>query len=156
MSDVSVIDMGRRFEDAGVAALLFTDIGRDGLAIIRDPEPPTGGADVILCESTYGDRDHESVDDAREHLGRVVRETAARGGRLLIPAFAVGRTQELVYDLHGLLQEGKIPPIPIAIDSPLAIDVTTVFGMHPDTFDQSEALVRRDIDLIYLIRYLNQ
>ena len=69
-------------ENGVLRRLVFSgDIGRDGLAIIRDPEPPTGGADVILCESTYGDRDHESVDDAREHLARVVRETAARGGR---------------------------------------------------------------------------
>lgn len=128
--------------------LVFSgDIGREGLAIIRDPEPPTGGADVILCESTYGDRDHESVLDAREHLARVVRETAARGGRVLIPAFAVGRTQELVYDLHGLLREGKIPSLRIAIDSPLAIDATAVFSMHPETFDQSETLVRHDTDL---------
>ncbi len=128
--------------------LVFSgDIGRDGLAIIRDPEPPTGGADVIICESTYGNRDHESVDDAREHLARVVRETAARGGRVLIPAFAVGRTQELVYDLHGLQRDGRIPSIPIAIDSPLAISATAVFAMHPETFDQSEALVRHETDL---------
>jgi metallo-beta-lactamase family protein len=131
------------------------DIGRDGLAIIRDPEPPTGGADVILCESTYGDRDHESVADAREQLARVVRETVGRGGRVLIPSFAVGRTQELVYDLHGLLREGKIPSIPIVIDSPLAIDATAVFEMHPETFDQSEALVRHETDLFDfpLVRY---
>jgi metallo-beta-lactamase family protein len=118
------------------------DIGRDGLAIIRDPEPPTGGADVIICESTYGNRDHESVDGAREHLARVVRETAARGGRILIPSFAVGRTQELVYDLHALRRDDQIPAIPIIIDSPLAIDATSVFAMHPETFDRSEALVR--------------
>ena len=135
-------------EGGELKRLVFSgDIGRDGLAIIRDPEPPTGGADVILCESTYGNRDHESVGDAREHLARVVRETAARGGRVLIPAFAVGRTQELVYDLHALLKEGRIPAIPIAIDSPLAIDATAVFGMHPETYDQSEALVRRNTDL---------
>ena len=123
--------------------LVFSgDIGRDGLAIIRDPEAPTGGADVIICESTYGNRDHESVDGAREHLGRIVRETAARGGRVLIPSFAVGRTQELVYDLHVLRREEQIPAIPIIIDSPLAIDATSVFAMHPEVFDQSEALVR--------------
>ena len=123
--------------------LVFSgDIGREGLAIIRDPEPPTGGADVILCESTYGNRDHDSVDGARETLGRVVRETAARGGRVLIPAFAVGRTQELVYDLHGLYREGKIPNIPIFIDSPLATNATSVFQMHPEVFDKSEQLVR--------------
>ncbi|HYW31034.1 MAG TPA: MBL fold metallo-hydrolase [Gemmatimonas sp.] len=123
--------------------LVFSgDIGRDGLAIIRDPEAPTGGADVIICESTYGNRDHESVDGAREHLGRVVRETAARGGRILIPSFAVGRTQELVYDLHSLRRNDDIPAIPVIIDSPLAIDATSVFAMHPEVFDQSEALVR--------------
>jgi metallo-beta-lactamase family protein len=128
--------------------LVFSgDIGREGLAIIRDPEPPQGGADVILCESTYGDRDHESVNAARDTLARVVRETAARGGRVLIPAFAVGRTQELVYDLHSLQRDGQVPSIPIFIDSPLAIDATAVFGMHPETFDQSEALVRHTTDL---------
>lgn len=118
------------------------DIGRHGLAIIRDPEPPTGGADVVICESTYGDRDHETVDGARETLARVVRETAARGGRVIIPSFAVGRTQELVYDLHTLRRDEQIPAIPIIIDSPLAIDATSVFAMHPEVFDQSEELVR--------------
>lgn len=128
--------------------LVFSgDIGRSGLSIIRDPEPPTGGAHVILCESTYGNRDHESVAGARETLARVVRETAARGGRVLIPAFAVGRTQELVYTLHGLQKEGKIPKIPIYIDSPLAINATAVFAMHPEIYDQSEALVRNTLDL---------
>ena len=143
-------------ENGEFRRLIFSgDIGRDGLAIIRDPEPPTGGADVILCESTYGDRDHESVDGAREHLARVVRETAARGGRVLIPAFAVGRTQELVYDLHGLQREGKIPSIPIIIDSPLAIDATSVFEMHPETFDQSEDLIRHTQDIFDfpMVRY---
>lgn len=118
------------------------DIGRAGLPIIRDPEAPDGGADVILCESTYGDRDHESVEGAREHLARVVRDTAARGGRILIPAFAVGRTQELVYDLHSLLREGKIPSIPVIVDSPLAINATDVFSMHPEVYDHDEELVR--------------
>lgn len=131
------------------------DIGRTGLSIIRDPDPPAGGADTIVCESTYGDRDHESVDGAREQLARVVRETAARGGRVLIPAFAVGRTQELVYDLHGLYHEGKIPAIPVYIDSPLATDATSVFRMHPEIFDRSEELVRGDSHLFdfELVRY---
>lgn len=135
-------------ESGVLKRLVFSgDIGRKGLSIIRDPEPPTGGADMIICESTYGNRDHESVDGARESLARVVRETSARGGRTLIPAFAVGRTQELVYTLHGLQREGRIPNVPIYIDSPLAIDATSVFAMHPETFDHSEALVRRTLDL---------
>lgn len=123
--------------------LVFSgDVGRSGLAIIRDPVAPTG-ADAVIMESTYGNREHESVDGARARLARVVRETAARGGRVLIPAFAVGRTQELLYSLHSLLKEGAIPAIPVYVDSPLAIDTTTVFEMHPDTFDQSEDMVRR-------------
>jgi metallo-beta-lactamase family protein len=123
--------------------LVFSgDIGRSGLAIIRDPVPPTG-ADVMIMESTYGDRDHESVEGARARLAQVVRETAARGGRVLIPAFAVGRTQELIYNLHSLVRESAIPAIPIYIDSPLAIDTTTVFEMHPETFDQSENMVQK-------------
>ena len=143
--------------EKGVARrLVFSgDVGRSGLAIIRDPEPPTGGADVILCESTYGNRDHESVDGAREHLARVVRETAARGGRVLIPSFALGRTQELVYDLHALRRDEQIPAIPIIIDSPLAINATSVFALHPEVFDQSEALVRATTKLFDfpLVRY---
>ncbi len=123
--------------------LIFSgDVGRSGLSIIRDPVPPTG-ADAVIVESTYGNRDHESVDGARARLAEVIRATAARGGRVLIPAFAVGRTQELIYSLHSLVKEGAIPSIPIYVDSPLAIDATTVFQMHPETFDQSEDLVRR-------------
>ena len=113
-----------------------------GLAIIRDPVPPTG-ADAVIMESTYGNRDHESVDGARARLAEVVRTTAARGGRILIPAFAVGRTQEMLYNLHSLFREGAIPSIPVYVDSPLAIDTTTVFEMHPETFDQSEDMVKR-------------
>jgi metallo-beta-lactamase family protein len=123
------------------------DIGRSGLPIIRDPDPPPFGADVILCESTYGNRDHEPVEGAREQLATVVRDTAARGGRIIIPSFAVGRTQELLYDLHALHHAGKIPAIPIFIDSPLATAATGVFAMHPEVFDESESLVRHSTDL---------
>lgn len=122
------------------------DVGRRGLPIIRDPNPPAG-ADVVILESTYGNREHPSVEGARDQLARVIRETAARGGKVLVPAFAVGRTQELVYDLHLLARAGAIPEIPIYVDSPLAIDTTTVFAMHPEIFDRSEDLVQRVQDL---------
>jgi metallo-beta-lactamase family protein len=85
----------------------------------------------------------------------VVTETAKRGGRILIPSFAVGRTQEIVYELHELARAGRIPQIPIFIDSPLAIDATSVFELHPDTFDHAERLVR-DVDHLFrfdLVRY---
>lgn len=130
-------------EGSAVSRLIFSgDVGRAGLALIRDPDPPTDPADLVIMESTYGDRDHESVAAAREHLARVVRDTAARGGRVLIPAFAVGRAQELVYELHVLAREASIPAIPIVIDSPLATAATHVFEQNADLLDQTEAPVR--------------
>ncbi|MDQ6871166.1 MAG: MBL fold metallo-hydrolase [Gemmatimonadota bacterium] len=127
--------------------LVFSgDIGRSGLAIVRDPVPPEG-ADALIMESTYGNREHESVEGAKAQLAQVIRETAARGGRILIPAFALGRTQEMIYALHSLTQEGAIPAIPIYVDSPLAIDATTVFEMHPESFDRSEEMVRKAEEL---------
>lgn len=135
-------------EGDALRRIIFSgDIGRNGLPIIRDPSPPKDGADVVICESTYGNRDHESVEGARDQLAQVVRDTAARGGRILIPAFAVGRTQELVYDLHALRRDGKIPEIPIYIDSPLATNATAVFAMHPEAYDHNEDLVRRTPNL---------
>lgn len=122
--------------------LVFSgDVGRRGLPIIRDPQPP-GGADAVIMESTYGNRDHVPVEGARAELARVVNETAARGGRILVPAFAVGRTQELVYDLHSLIEANLIPAVPVFVDSPLASSATAVFEMHPDAYDHSELGVR--------------
>lgn len=130
-------------EDGKTHRLIFSgDIGRSGLPIIRDPSPPTGGADTVIMESTYGNRDHDTITEARSHLGHLVRETAKRGGKLLVPAFALGRTQELVYDLHTLWRDGEIPEIPIFIDSPLALDATTVFKLHANIFDQGEQLIQ--------------
>ncbi len=136
-------------ENGVTRRLVFSgDIGRKGLPIIRDPQPPAG-ADIVLIESTYGNREHTSVAGARDELARIISETAARGGRILIPAFAVGRTQEIVYDLHVLAREGKVPAIPIYVDSPLAIDATTVFATHPEVFDEGEDLVQRVQDLFH-------
>ena len=129
--------------------LVFSgDVGRKGLAIIRDPHPPVG-ADVVIMESTYGNRDHVPINDARAALGTVVRETAARGGRVIIPAFAVGRVQELVYDLHALARANEIPRVPIYIDSPLATGATQVFETHPECFDRTEDLVRAVDELFH-------
>jgi metallo-beta-lactamase family protein len=142
-------------ENGQTRRLVFSgDVGRSGLPIIRDPEAPDG-ANVVIMESTYGNRDHESVEGARARLAAIIRETSANGGRVLIPAFAVGRTQELVYDLHALARAGAVPSIPIYIDSPLAIDTTSVFEMHPDLFDNGEDLVRtvRDLFRFELVHY---
>jgi metallo-beta-lactamase family protein len=113
---------------------------------------------VVLLESTYGNRDHPSVAGARDQLAKIIAETAARGGKILIPAFSVGRTQEIVYDLHVLAREGRIPEIPIYVDSPLAIDATTVFAMHPEVFDQTEDLVEKVQDLFHFmqVRYTRE
>ena len=127
--------------------ILFSgDVGRWGLPIIRDPDPPAG-ADVVIMESTYGDRDHPPADQMMQRLGEIIRDTAARGGRVLIPAFAVGRTQEILYDLHRLRRADAIPRIPVVLDSPLAIAATSVFTMNPDAFDRREALVSEVDDL---------
>jgi metallo-beta-lactamase family protein len=134
-------------ENGTTKRLVFSgDVGRSGLAIIRDPVSPKG-AHAVIMESTYGNRDHEPVDGARQQLANIIRETASRGGRVLIPAFAVGRTQELIYDLHELMRDGNVPEIPIYVDSPLAINATSVFATHPEVFDHTEELVRRVNDL---------
>lgn len=123
--------------------LVFSgDIGRWGLPIIRDPAPPSGPVDTLIVESTYALRDHDSTDGSQQKLGEIVKAVAARGGKVLIPAFAVGRTQEIVYALHQLMAGGAIPRIPIYVDSPLAVESTTVFRMHPEIFDNSEAMVK--------------
>ena len=111
------------------------DLGRNMLPIIRDPAemPPV---QTLICESTYGNRKHEGIETAREHLQDVIVRTAKRGGKVLIPAFSLERTQEIVYDLHVLWDAREIPALPIYIDSPLASKVTEVFMQHPETYDQ--------------------
>lgn len=110
------------------------DVGRKNLPIIRDPQtlPPV---DYLILESTYGDRLHEPMDLAKNKLADTVRRTAARGGRIVAPAFAVGRTQQLVLMLHELMLEKEIPNIPIFVDSPLAVNVTEVFRKHTECYD---------------------
>lgn len=112
------------------------DLGRAMLPIIRDPEsmPPV---DILICESTYGNRLHEDVFTAKNHLAEVIHRTVARGGKVLIPAFSLERTQEILYDLHLLWDEKKIPEVPIIIDSPLASRVTEIFMKHPECYDSA-------------------
>ncbi len=119
----------------GEKSLTFTgDVGRPGTPILRDPAP-VPAADLIVCESTYGGHTHEPFNETAEALGEVVRRTAARGGKVIMPAFAVGRTQTVLYFLHALMEAGRLPPLPIFVDSPMAIRATEVFGSHADCFD---------------------
>lgn len=111
------------------------DLGRSALPIIRDPAlmPPV---DVLICESTYGDRMHEDIESAKHHLRDSVVQTAKRGGKVFIPAFSLERTQELIYDLHLLWDAKEIPGLPVVVDSPLAAKVTEIFMKHPECYDQ--------------------
>jgi metallo-beta-lactamase family protein len=131
-----------RLSEADHHRLVFSgDIGRSGLPIIRDPEPPSGPIDTLIVESTYGDRDHESTASAPDRLSEIVTRVAGRGGKILIPAFALGRVQELVYGLHQLTRAGRIPALKVYVDSPLAVDATAVFRMHPEVFDRREQML---------------
>lgn len=111
------------------------DLGRSTLPIIRDPLPMPP-VEVLICESTYGDRRHEDVEEGHKILEDAIIRTAKRGGKIVIPAFSLERTQEIVYDLHLLWDQRRIPAIPIIIDSPLATAVTDVFMRHPECYDK--------------------
>ena len=111
------------------------DLGRPGLPIVRDPEA-LPGADYLILESTYGDRLHQPLQSVSEKLAEIVNRTYQRGGKMIVPAFAVGRTQQLVLVLHELINAGRIPSFPIFVDSPLAVNVTDVFRKHSELFDQ--------------------
>jgi metallo-beta-lactamase family protein len=119
------------------------DLGRKNKPIIRDPArvPPP---DYIVLESTYGDRRHESEENAMERLAGIAQRTVRNKGKILIPAFAIERTQELVYYFHLLTDEGVIPEIPIYVDSPMAASATTIFQVHPECYDEEiyEAFIK--------------
>lgn len=116
--------------------LVFSgDVGRTGMAILNDPELPEP-ADILILESTYGDRLHQPRMEARKKLRDIVRDAAKRRSKVIIPSFAVGRTQELVYTLNDLESDGDIPTVPIFVDSPLAVSATEVFRMHPEEWDE--------------------
>lgn len=113
------------------------DVGRPNRPILRDPQPMPSGITHLICESTYGDRLHEGAPQEFTHFSDIIRETCVeKKGRVIIPAFSVGRTQEIVYMLDKLVTAGKIQNVPVYIDSPLAIEATDVFVSHPECFDE--------------------
>ncbi len=111
------------------------DVGRPGLPIIRDPDP-LPPVDYLIIESTYGGRLHKESGIVTNKLANVINRTCERGGKIIVPAFAVGRTQQLVLMLHELFDQQRIPQIPIFVDSPLAVNVTEVFRKHAELFDE--------------------
>ncbi len=134
-----------RAGDGDAAALYFTgDVGRRETPILRDPAP-LPEAETVICESTYGGRVHESGEDARQHFTEVVKRTYQRQGKVIVPAFSVGRTQTLMYFMHQKIGDGTLPPHPVFIDSPLAIDATEVYRLHPDCFDEEAARLLRTV-----------
>ena len=129
MLDINVVADGQS------RRLIFSgDVGQWDKPIVGDPSV-FSQADYVVMESTYGGRQHENHEDVTEKLARVIRETVKRGGNVIIPTFAIERTQELIYHLGSLLSDGRIPDVPIYLDSPMATEVTEVFRRHRDLFD---------------------
>ena len=132
-SAVTVLDVE---ENGATSRLVFTgDLGRREIPILKDPEP-VDNADYLITESTYGSRVHDSFETSNEVLRDVISDTYRQGGKVIVPAFSVGRTQELVYALHRLTEARKIPSLPIFVDSPLSVNVTEIFRLHPECYDQ--------------------
>jgi metallo-beta-lactamase family protein len=126
----------REFSSGKQWRVVFSgDIGRASSPILRPPQTHTE-ADIVIMETTYGNRLHEDYADARKKLRDIVNKTVRKRGKIIIPAFAVGRTQELVYALHQLDARGDIPDIRVFVDSPLAVNATDVFRMHPEAWNE--------------------
>jgi metallo-beta-lactamase family protein len=150
-----LVDAGHILGSAGVSLeieengkklrLWFSgDIGRRNLPLLRDPVLP-GKVDYLMMECTYGDKPHREPELAYEEMRTVIKRTVERGGKVIIPAFAVGRTQEIVYNLHQMIDRHELPRIPVFVDSPLAVNATTIFRQHPECFDQeTREFVRLD------------
>jgi metallo-beta-lactamase family protein len=141
-SAIVVLDV----EDDGQSLrLAFTgDLGRHHLPILRDPEVPSH-VECLITESTYGDRMHGPIERLGDDLAAVVKRTVARGGKIVIPSFALERAQEIVYELKLLRQRNLIPPLPVYVDSPLTVKLTEIFRLHPECYDEAaRALLRGD------------
>jgi metallo-beta-lactamase family protein len=138
---LNIDDGGRKI------SVCFTgDLGRNNMPIIRDPYV-VADSDILIIESTYGNRLHADINNVMDKLGRVINETVTRGGKLIVPSFALERTQELIYCLHQLKLSHAIPDIPVYVDSPLAIDATDIFRIHPECYDAETAeLLRTEKD----------
>lgn len=131
-SAITVLDIEERGQKVRLA--FSGDLGRKGMPILRDPTF-IADVDYLIMESTYGDRLHKSPDEAHNRLRQVMLSAVERGGKVIIPSFAVGRAQELIYSLHLLMDHGDIPHLPVYLDSPLAVNISTVFRAHRELFD---------------------
>jgi len=133
-------------EGSKTIRLGFTgDLGRKNLPIIDDPEQ-LDGLDYLICESTYGNRLHDPVREIENDLVRVIQSAADKGGKIIIPAFSVERTQEIVYHLNRLYESRRVPALPVFVDSPLAVNVTEVFKTHPTYWDEEASCLLQNGD----------
>jgi metallo-beta-lactamase family protein len=136
----------------GAPTILFGgDLGRYGRPVLPDPSPAIQ-ADVVLVESTYGDRDHQQDDDGAQ-LAEVVQDTAARGGKLIVPAFAIGRVEELLYWLRRLEREKRIPVLPVYVDSPMATEALRHYTARVAELDADMQPTRRDVSTFATARF---
>lgn len=136
-SAIVVLDIEDQETKRDVRLVFSGDLGRPKRAILNDPTF-IDEADVLLVESTYGNREHAPSEATADKLKKIVNDTCKRGGKLIVPAFAVGRTQELVYALHHLVRNRDISPkLPVFVDSPLAIDATGIYRLHPEAYNES-------------------
>lgn len=144
-SEIVVLDFAD--DDGRRRRLVFSgDLGRPNVPILRDPTS-IDRADVLIMESTYGGKTHPPITESATDMMNIINRTVERGGKVIIPAFAVERTQMLVYLLNELSNKGQLPNIPIYVDSPLAVDVTDVFRKHPEDFDdETRAQMLKDPD----------
>jgi metallo-beta-lactamase family protein len=142
-SAILVLDV----EDEGrTLRLAYTgDLGRRHLPIVRDPEIPTG-VEHLVTESTYGDRLHGDIARTGDELAQVIRRTYARGGKIIIPSFALERAQEIIYELKRLRAAGRVPLLPVYVDSPLTVKLTDVFRLHPECYDAEARELLRHSD----------
>jgi metallo-beta-lactamase family protein len=128
---LDIRDQGRKFR-----YLFSGDVGRGGDDILRDPQP-VEAVDYLQIESTYGAREHAPKVNANEEVAQLVRQTIDKNGKVIIPSFSVGRTQQIVYTLHQLTLSGQLPRIPIFVDSPLSVNATEVYRLHPECFNET-------------------
>lgn len=148
-------------EAGGQRTLFSGDLGRGGTPIIRDPNtrwPEGADIDNVVIESTYGDRDHPSTESIHERLRKILRRALADGGKVLVPAFAIGRTQELLFHLRALIAEGELADIPVIVDGPMGLQVTELYERFPDAYnEEARALLRQgtpplEFDTLYAAR----
>ena len=139
-SAITVMDVD---DEGETTRVVFTgDLGRRDLPILRDPELPSG-AHVLITESTYGDRLHPPIEQMDDELGHLLTRAFERGGKVIIPSFALERAQEILFAIHRLRRQGRMPKMPVYVDSPLTVKITEIFKLHPECYDaQARALIR--------------